>query len=102
MQMINSQIRLYLCTAEISAPSSSRDGVSAVWYKNVNDIVYKYYKTFRPWSNSPPLYIWLVRVAPDGQHLDSTMYMYSAAVYVHCVDDWNEQGDVICLSHRFQ
>ena len=23
------------------------------------------------------------------------MYMYSVAVYVHCVDDWNEQGDVI-------
>ena len=59
------------------------------------------YDNLRPWSKSPPLYIRL-RVAPDGQHLDSTMYMYSVAVYVHCVDDWNERGDLICLSHRLQ
>ena len=58
-------------------------------------------KPLTPGAIPPPLYRKL-HVAPDGQHIDSTMYIYSEAVYVHCVDDWNERGDSICLFHRLQ
>ena len=44
-----------------------------------------------PLRQFPPLMD--ILVAPDGQHIGSTMYIHSSAVYVHCVDDWNGRGE---------
>ena len=66
--------------------------------KNIK-ILMIFMKPLTPGAIPPPC---IDNYAPDGQHIDSTMYIYSEAVYVHCVDDWNERGDSICLFHRLQ
>ena len=54
-----------------------------------------FYENLRPWSKSPPcIYDYVLPL------MGNTSYIYSIAVYVRCVDDLNEQGDIVCLSHR--
>ena len=50
-----------------------------------------------PLGQFPPPLMDNYLIAPDGQHIGSTVYIHSSAVYVYCVDDWNGRGESICL-----